>query len=143
MNPSIEIESATSALASAFAAGFAVQQALEILDALFLADLTPRMKRRFVAITSAILGVVFAFFGDVRILRSLALPASPFIDYVITALFISAGTEGVNSLLKFLQYKKEEQKGDAMQTKEAAGLDGATADEPTLVLPPPAVPAGL
>jgi hypothetical protein len=136
-------ETVAFALAAAFAAGFAVQQALEILDALFFADLAPRTKRQFVAITSTILGFLFAFSGDVQILHSLGLKSWPFVDYIITALFISAGTEGVNSLLKLLQYKKEEQKGEAQQTKEAAGLDGATADTPALVLPAPAVPAGL
>jgi hypothetical protein len=34
------------------------------------------------------------------------------VDVVITGLFLSGGTDGVNSLLKLLGYSKEKQKGD-------------------------------
>jgi hypothetical protein len=45
------------------------------------------------------------------------------LDFLVTALIISAGTEGFNSLLKLLGYAKETKKGDAanraeMTTKE-------------------------
>jgi hypothetical protein len=134
------------ALASAFAAGFAVQQAIEILDATIFSRWSPVKKRIALAWVSAILGVAFAYFGDIKILDSLDQSpdrtAPPFIDFLVSALVISAGTEGVNSLLKFLQYKKEEQKGEAVQTQDAAGM-AAASDPPPLPLPAPAVPQGV
>ena len=144
----MNIEKSALALASAFAAGFAVQQALEILDALWFCRLSPQRKRQAVALTSVVLGFAFAMGGQIRILNSLGLDTfivgrwPDAIDYVITGLFISAGTEGVNSLLKFLQYKKEEQKGEAVAAKESAGLTPGAADQP-LVLPSPVIPTGL
>jgi hypothetical protein len=39
----------------------------------------------------------------------------------VTALVISAGTEGLNSILKYLGYKKDEQKAET----KAAGITAA------------------
>ena len=43
-------------------------------------------------------------------------------DILVTALFVSAGTEGINSLLKFAGYKKEAAKADAAQKKDATSV---------------------
>jgi hypothetical protein len=43
---------------------------------------------------------------------------SPSVDYWITVLFIAAGTDGVNSILKYLGYAKEEKKETASVDKE-------------------------
>ncbi len=140
----MDIEKASFALVSAFAAGFAVQQTLEILDALWFSTFSPRRKRQVIAASSAVLGLVFAFTANIRILGALGIKVPvDFVDGVISALFLSAGTDGVNSLLKFLQYKKEEQKGEAVKTQQAAGLSSATTEQFPLVLPAPAIPAGL
>ncbi len=40
-------------------------------------------------------------------------PVRDSVDLIVTILFISGGTEGLNALLKFLNYKKEESKGSA------------------------------
>jgi hypothetical protein len=37
-------------------------------------------------------------------------------DSILTGLIISSGTEGVNSILKFLKFKKEETKNEAART---------------------------
>jgi len=131
------------ALTSAFAAGFAVQQALEILDATLFVRLPAIGKRAALAWTSLGLGLLFAGFGQILILKALKITAEAWIDTLISALFISAGTEGVNSLLKFLQYKKEEQKGEAVQTQEQAGLLSPGAPPAGVSLPPAAVPNGI
>jgi hypothetical protein len=46
---------------------------------------------------------------------------SPFWHAVVTIIFISAGTEGFNSLLKWISYKKEDAKASAANTKQALG----------------------
>ena len=140
----MDLDQVVIALTSAFAAGFAVQQALEILDATLFVRLTPIGKRAAVAWTSLALGVSFAWFGGIRILAALKLArADSPTDVLISALFISAGTEGVNSLLKFLQYKKEEQKGEAVQTQEQAGLIAPQPPPAGVSLPAAAVPNGI
>jgi len=42
------------------------------------------------------------------------------VDLIVTILFISGGTEGLNALLKFLNYKKEGAKGSAANTQSDA-----------------------
>jgi hypothetical protein len=123
------------ALAPVFAAGFAVQQLLEILTSFFDLD----SKQLFQKFKKPILGVVAFGFGcalanqlnpgvldiltDATVNRTL--------DILATALIISAGTEGVNSILKFLKYSKEDKK------REAASQD------PQSARPLPPAPTGL
>jgi len=42
-------------------------------------------------------------------------------DYIGTGIFISGGSEGFNSLLKFANYKKEASKADAANKLTTAG----------------------
>ena len=42
------------------------------------------------------------------------------VDIVATGLVVSAGTEGLNSIVKYLGYKKEEQKVETKEKQEAA-----------------------
>jgi len=64
-------------------------------------------------------------------------PASPktrdWLDLFISALIVSAGTDGFNSILKFLTYKKDETKVEAGQ----AGAMGGGNPAATLALPQP------
>src|SRR6184192_3534564 len=60
-----------------------------------------------------------------RILTHLVNPEgsiSTALDYLVTALIISGGTEGFNAILKFMDYKKQESKASAVtETVRAAG----------------------
>jgi hypothetical protein len=42
----------------------------------------------------------------------------PGVDTIVTALVLSAGTEGTNSIVKFLKYLKEDKKTSAAETLE-------------------------
>jgi hypothetical protein len=131
------------ALAPVFAAGFAVQQLVEILTSIL--DLDSResfqkYKKAILAVVSLVLGLVLAYNDYLRVLQPLfaqdvtdpvtkaptVIP--PYLDYIVTALVISAGTEGINSILKFLKYKKEETKIDAAAKLSSTGAR-ALADE--------------
>jgi hypothetical protein len=57
------------------------------------------------------------------VLRPLSPDVPPWVDVVATGLFISGGTEGFNSLMKFLGYKKEEKKAEAQAMREKAPDD--------------------
>lgn len=107
------MDSLALALGPAFAAGFAVQRILEILDPLmdkvsFIKD----NKKMVLAIVSLIIGFALAIGAGLRVLRPLGVTSTDFLDIVITALIVSAGTEGFNSIMKFLGYAKEGKKAD-------------------------------
>jgi len=115
----MDTASLTTALAPAFAAGFAVQRLLEILDP--VTELVASARKKLVlGLASLIAGFTFAMGLGIRVLVNLGINKSvaPYdrfdlLDLFITALVISAGTEGFNSILKFLAYKKEEKKAEA------------------------------
>jgi hypothetical protein len=109
-------------LAVPFAAGFVVQRVLEIADPFFPNSVQhPNRKKILMGILSLILGWVFAFCG-VRVFGPLGFLGNYcFADSLLSGIFISAGTEGFNSLLKFANYQKEASKADAAEKKAAAG----------------------
>ena len=117
------------ALAPVFAAGFAVQQLLEILTSILNLDSKPAFQNS----KKAILGVVSlaAGFGlaytvpSLRVLSPMKVDA-PTVDVFVTALVLSAGTEGINSILKFLKYSKEDKKNTAA-SKDPSNTGAAAA----------------
>lgn len=111
------------ALMPAFAAGFAVQRLLEIADPI-LERLMKERKRYYLGLISLAVGLWAAWYADLRVLVHLTPEATPpapavpdFLDFLVTGLIISAGTEGFNSILKFLSYKKEEKKAESLREK--------------------------
>jgi hypothetical protein len=140
------MESLIKALGPAFAAGFAVQRLLEILDALLSArERQPgKVKPAVLGVISLVVGVALAFAGKLRVLlplggdldATLGANLAAFVDYLVTGLIISAGTEGFNSILKFLSYKKEEKKAEAVEQKTEALNTLARSDIAALGLRP-------
>ena len=109
------------ALGPAFAAGFAVQRLLEILDPLL--DKIPFVKdhkKMILALVSLAVGLVLAFGAGLRVLLPLGVANADFLDAIVTALIVSAGTEGFNSIMKFLGYAKEGKKAEAAEKKDKA-----------------------
>jgi len=102
------------ALVVPFAAGFVVQRVVEILDTYTTAKLSNTNLKKFaIGILSLCLGWVLAFYGDIRIFGALNWPMDAHLDAFTSGIFISGGSEGFNSLLKFANYKKEASKADA------------------------------
>ena len=119
-------------LGPAFAAGFAIQQLLEILDPLVQRLLGEKGDKKLVlGLVSFVVGLALAFGAGLRVLEPLGVPGAAAVDYVVTALIISAGTGGVNSILKFLGYSKERQKGEAAAALGRAPGPGLEAVEHT------------
>ncbi|HTP09003.1 MAG TPA: hypothetical protein VMP08_12175 [Anaerolineae bacterium] len=107
------MDSLALALGPAFAAGFAVQRLLEILDPLLdKVSFVKDNKKMVLAIVSLIVGFALAIGAGLRVLRPLGVTSTDLVDIVITALIVSAGTEGFNSIMKFLGYAKEGKKAD-------------------------------
>jgi len=123
MPDSNSITNIATSLAPAFAAGFAVQQGLEILDQLTNLDkkMQPTTKKGLAGIISLALGIVFSLSG-IHVLSALASQVTPgsFVDIAVSALVISAGTEGFNSIMKFMGYKKD-QADNAANPQNAGG----------------------
>ncbi len=107
-----------------FAAGFAVQRLLEVVDTLFVrfgSDSTfTRSKPAIMATLSLALGVLLTILAPLQVLAPLGLDNAQWADFLVTALMISAGTEGVNSIIKFLEYAKDNKKGQAARSIASA-----------------------
>jgi hypothetical protein len=116
------------ALGPAFAAGFAVQRLLEILDPLIGAVKAFKdHKKLLLVISSFIAGLILTFGLGLRVLEPLGVTESPALDGLVTALVVSAGTEGFNSILKFLTYAKDDKKAEAAKNIASLGKEGEDA----------------
>src|ERR1700683_4937291 len=109
----------TKALTVPFAAGFVVQRFLEMLDpvtAKFIKD--SNTKKIVLGLVSFGIGLALASGMELKMFHQLLGssandPRTNWLDYLATAIFVSGGTEGFNSLLKFANYKKESTKAVA------------------------------
>src|SRR5258706_14946551 len=101
----------TQALLVPFLAGFIVQRFLEVVDPFTTAKIAdPNRKKVVLSVISLILGWLLAGFGHIAIFNALKWAMSSGWDVFFSGIFISAGTEGFNSLMKFANYKKEASK---------------------------------
>ena len=136
------------ALAPVFAAGFAVQQLLEILTSFFDLDskeFFKNYKKPILGSVALALGYALATQLDHGVLGILqGSDKYTTIDQLATALIISAGTEGINSILKFLKYSKEEKKRDAAAADPNSTPPASPPPAPGAagggLLPPPPAP---
>ncbi len=95
-------------LGPVFVAGFALQQLLELIDP-WLDPVLGGHKRPIYAGIALVYGLVLVIFTPIRALRPFGMEVG-WIDGALTALFISGGTKGINDLLKWLGYQKEQAK---------------------------------
>jgi len=120
----LDVTKVTSALAPAFAAGFAVQQAIEVVDTVLavfskwwqgLAGNTA-LKKLVAMLIGLLLAIVLVLGGNFDVIKPLLTAGNSvpgFVSGLITVIFISGGTEGFNSLIKWITWKKEEAKSQA------------------------------
>jgi hypothetical protein len=119
------VDKLITALAPIFAAGLGIQQLGELLSPL-LDKISADYKKIVLGLISLTLGLVLAFTAKLHILQLLGVMPAPSLDTVdalVTGLIISGGTEGINSILKFLKYKKEDVKNEAAaKLPDSAGV---------------------
>jgi hypothetical protein len=122
------MDNLATSLSPAFAAGFAVQRILELFDGVLSAV---KNKKLVCNIISLVTGLALAKFGNLHVLASLSGSSniSLWIDVPVTGLIVSGGTEGLNSIMKFLSYKKEDQKVETAdkKTNQTPAAKSATA----------------
>jgi hypothetical protein len=124
------MDSLVKALGPAFAAGFAIQRFLELID-IFLdtSQFFKDNKKIILGVLSLGGGLLLAFGLGLRVLQPLGIANAPFWDPIVTAFIVSAGTEGFNSIMKFLGYIKEDKKAvaaDKIATANAQGIAALT-----------------
>jgi len=119
------------ALTVPFVAGLVVQRVVEILDTYTTAKIANSNLKKFViGVVSLILGWLLARYGHIQIFSALKWQMDASLDVFASGIFISGGSEGFNSLLKFANYKKEASKADAADKLKAAGPDAVKAVNP-------------
>jgi hypothetical protein len=118
------------ALGPVFAAGFAVQQLLEVLQLLLgklescpgksllyrfvkkervasFADAIKANKKLILGAVALVIGLVLAFKAGLRVLKPFDFTGPDLWDAIVTGLVVSAGTEGFNSAVKLLDHLKK------------------------------------
>jgi hypothetical protein len=107
-------------LAPIFAASFAVQQILEMLSVFVEKWFGEKRKKAVLGIVGFVIGFGFASYFELYAMKYFGITKSGgAIDLVVTALIMSAGTEGTNSIVKFLKYLKEDKKATAAETVQS------------------------
>jgi hypothetical protein len=112
------MDSLIEALAPAFVASFAIQQLLELLDPILDRVLKPH-KKWILSVVSLVAGFALTLGLELRILGALGVTKLPWLDVIITALFLTGGTKAINDLIKLIGYKKEELKARLKKTRAA------------------------
>ncbi|MCI0496001.1 hypothetical protein L0Z72_13435 [candidate division KSB1 bacterium] len=106
------------AFAPAFAAALGLQQLLEVLDPCF--SWFKGNKGIILKPISLIAGLVLAISAGLRVLIYLGYHGPEIWDVIITGLIISGGTEGFNSIMKFLGYTKEKKYEEVQKERKAS-----------------------
>ena len=117
------MEILVTALGPVFAAGLALQQLLEIVGPWVerMANNDEKRKKLFVGLISLAVGLGLSFGAGLYVLRAMGASAPYVVDGIVSGLIISGGTEGINSIMKFLGYSKDKEKAEAAAAKKDAG----------------------
>jgi hypothetical protein len=103
------VETLVKALGPVLVAAIAVQQLLELTDTFFFNDDT-KNKKLILGIASLIIGFILTFGFGLRVMGPFGVVTADWLDAIVTAVLLSAGTEGSNSIMKLLEYYKEKLK---------------------------------
>lgn len=110
------MEQLLTAFAPAFAAALGLQQLIEILDPVF--SWFKGNKGMILKPISLLAGLVLSFFAGLRVLSHLNYSGADIWDIIVTGLIISGGTEGFNSIMKFLGYTKEKKYEEVQKERQ-------------------------
>ena len=112
------------ALTPVIVGAFAIQGVLEIVGSTLTGDTEKQKltKKRILGFLGLILGLIFAFWADLRVVNLLGFSIDQVADRLMTGLAIGSMIDGSNSILKLLQYWKE-------NVKDGDDNDGDDADD--------------
>jgi len=101
------METLVTALGPVVVAAFAVQQLLELVDPILFQEQVVKHKKLILGVVSLVVGLVLTFGFGLRVMARFGVYTADWLDAIVTAVLLSAGTEGSNSIMKVLQYYKE------------------------------------
>ncbi|MBN2556574.1 MAG: hypothetical protein JXA97_11590 [Anaerolineales bacterium] len=107
------------ALAPAFVVSLAIQQFIELLDPVLDRFLKPQ-KAWLLSLAALAVSILLSVLLNLRVLHALGVQTSALLDVILTGLFLTGGTRGINDLLKIIDYRKETVKAAA---RRAQGSD--------------------
>lgn len=107
------------AIGPVFVASFALQQLLELLDPV-LEILIKRHKGWILSAVAFGAGLVLTVSLNLRVLSIFGVDRFAWLDALLTALFISGGTQWLNDMLKIVKYRKLEQRARALAADRRA-----------------------
>jgi len=93
-------------LAPAFVVSLAIQQLLELIDPLLEHWLKPQ-KALWMSCLALGVSLLLTMALHFRLLLSLGVQTAGLLDALVSALFLTAGTSGINDLLKIVDYRKQ------------------------------------
>src|SRR5580765_6108756 len=120
------------AFAPLFAAGFAIQQVITLADSLLSAvgiGALGDWKKFLLKLLSVGIAVFLVSQGRLLVLEPLGYAGHELINHFAAVMVIAGGTEGVNSVVKFLGYAKEDKKSTAAVNTENARSNAKPAFE--------------
>jgi hypothetical protein len=92
--------------------GYAVQQLLELFDPIL--GRVGQPKRVWYGAIALLVGLLLSAVAGLRLFAPLGVESAPaWLDSLVTALVISASSEGFNSVNKYLEYMKDKEKREA------------------------------
>jgi len=116
MNPLVE------SLGPVFIVSFALQQLTELLDPILDKVIKPH-KEWILSAVALVVGLLLTLGLGLRILRPFGVTSMPWLDVLLTALFVTGGTKWLNDLLKIIAYKKQEVQARAMMATQQVAKD--------------------
>jgi hypothetical protein len=116
MNPLVE------SLGPVFIVSFALQQLIELLDPVLDKVIKPH-KEWILSAVELVVGLFLTLVLGLRILRPFGVTRLPWLDVLLTALFVTGGTKWLNDLLKIIAYKKQEMRARAMMATQQVAKD--------------------
>jgi len=117
MNPLVE------SLGPVFIVSFALQQLIELLDPILDKVIKPHKEWILSAVALAV-GLLLTLVLGLRVLRPFGVTRMPWLDVLLTALFVAGGTKWLNDLLKIIAFKKQEVRARAMMAAQQVAKDG-------------------
>ncbi len=100
------METLAKVLAPGLVAAMAIQQLIDLLEPV-LDQWIAEQKKWILSGVALVMAFIVTLVLQLRLLASLGYEAAPWLDVILTALFLTGGTKGFNDLLKWMRYKKE------------------------------------
>jgi hypothetical protein len=92
-------------LGPALVVSFTIQQLIDLIEPLL--DTFLKSKTEWIlSLIALLVSLILTLLLDIRLLAPLGVEGKAFLDVLLTALFLTGGTKGINDLLKWTRYQR-------------------------------------